>query len=374
MYGQLGILVAVASILMPLADLGLTHLALRTVSGPDGRRWLPVFYGLKLAGSLAFLALLELWSFAVDGLPASPAFLLAGSLVLLNTWSDFLRQILRGFGMATLESRWRVAFLVGALAGAGVAFLAPLSIGWSLLALSFAPLGLSAGYAVALAGRGCVMRPRFDGLGSFLSSHGRVALGSMTYLFLVAAIMRLDVWMANRFLGASATGAWLSAYNLVYAGAFLAQGLASIAVPRLMDPSRPAGIVLWKVLRLQAILAAGLFLGVSILGPWVFRQIFRAPGFDAAVGVLPLMGAMLAVSSMMVMAYHLFLVAGRLWSFLWLLAGAVVLKMVLAFLLVPTWGMHGIALSALLSEGPELLVALVWGSRLYLDWRRNTMV
>jgi len=244
----------------------------------------------------------------------------------------------------------------------------------ALVCISIAPLFLCLGYGLALAWSGLPHQPSLVGAESFLRQNGLVALGSMTYLLLVAAIMRLDVWMVHHFLGTTATGAWLSAYNLVYAGAFLAQGLASVAIPRLMDTSTSPDRVLWKVWRLQIGLAVGLFLGVQILGPRVFQVVFRSPSFHLAVKVVPLIGGMLAISTLVVLSYFLFLVAGRLWSFLLLLATAVGVKICLGFLLVPRFGLQGVAWAGLLSEGPELLVAAWWGSRLYLDWRRKTAV
>ena len=373
-YGQMGVLLAAASMLQPLADLGLTHLALRSLSEAGGQHRFPLFLAFKSAGSLLFFAVLALWSRFLGVEVSAIGFLLSGLFVLLTTWSDFFRQILRARHMAVVESWMRLAFIAGA--GTGAVLMATLdpTPGLALVCISLAPFSLCVGYGLALVQSGLPHLPSLVGAEAFLRRNGAVALGAMTYLLLVAAIMRLDVWMVDHFLGTAATGAWLSAYNLVYAGAFLAQGLASVAIPRLMDTSSSPSRVLWKVWRLQIGLAVGLFLGVQILGPRVFQLVFRSPGFHVAVQVVPLLGGMLAISTLVVLSYFLFLVAGRLWSFLLLLAMAVGVKICLGFLLVPRFGLQGVAWSGLLSEGPELLVASLWGSRLYLDWRRKTAV
>jgi len=373
-YGQMGILLAAASMLQPLADMGLTHLALRSLSETGGEHRFPLFLALKSGGSLLFFLVLAIWSRCLGAEVSALGFVLAGLFILLTTWGDFFRQILRARHMAVIESWMRLAFIAGACAGAVLmATLAP-SPGLALVCISIAPLSLCVGYGLALAWSGLPRAPSLIGAGSFLRENGMVSLGSMTYLLLVAAIMRLDVWMVHHFLGSTATGAWLSAYNLVYAGAFLAQGLASVAIPRLMDPSSSPARVLWKVWRLQIGLAGGLFLGVQVFGPRVFQLVFRSADFRTAVQVVPLLGGMLAVSTLVVLSYFLFLVAGRLWSFLSLLAVAVCVKTCLGFVLVPRFGLQGVAWSGLLSEGPELLAAACWGSRLYLDWRRKTAV
>lgn len=372
-YGRLGILIAVASMFQPLADLGLTHLALRNLSeaGSGGR--FPLFVALKIMGSAGFFAFLCGWTI-YDGHESGLGFILAGTLILLTTWGDFFRQILRARRQAVQESWLRLVFFGGAVLGMiGMANGRPVPE-TALACLALAPLFLCLGYGIALARGDLVFQPSLDGVRGFLRSEGSIAAGSIAYLFLVASIMRLDVWMSNHFLGAKETGVWLSAYNMVYAGAFLAQGLASIAIPRLMDRTQPAGAVLFKIWRLQAVLAIVLFAGVALAGPVVFPLLFRSRDFSHATALLPLLGAMLAVSSLIVLAYHLFLVAGRLWWFLSLLLAAVAVKAALGFVLVPRMGLQGMAWTGLLSEGPEMVVAIIWGSRLYLGWRRKTMV
>lgn len=372
-YGRLGILVAIASMLQPLADLGLTHLALRNLSRAQGAEGFPLLLGLKLAGTAGFALLLTGWML-LDRSVSGAGFLLAGSVVLLTTWGDFFRQVLRARGEAVRESWMRVMFVAGALAGMLVMAWGRPSPELALLCLSLPPLALCTGYASALVRGNLALRPSLERLDGFLRTDGRTAAGSIAYLVLVASIMRLDVWMANHFLGTKETGVWLSAYNMTYAGAFLAQGLASIAMPRLMDRSNQAGKTLFKVWRLQASLAVSLFVGVTLVGPWVFPMLFRGKDFSAAAGLLPLLGAMLAVSTLMVLAYHLFLVTERLWWFLGMLSGAVVFKAILGWLLVPRLGLAGMAWAGLLSEGPNLAVASVLGTKLYLTWRRRTMV
>jgi O-antigen/teichoic acid export membrane protein len=373
-YGQMGVLLAAASMLQPLADLGLTHLALRTLSEVGGEHRFPLFLAFKSSGSLLFFLVLAVWSRFLGVEVSVVGFFLAGVFVLLNTWGDYFRQILRARQLAVVESWMRLVFIAGACTGAVLMATLNPTPTLALVCISIAPLSLCVGYGLALVWSGLPSLPSLMGAESFLRQNGVVALGSMAYLLLVVSIMRLDVWMVHHFLGTTATGAWLSAYNLVYAGAFLAQGLASVAIPRLMDPTTSAPRVLWKVWRLQIGLAVGLFLGVQALGPRVFQLVFRSPDFQMAVQVVPLLGGMLAISTLVVLSYFLFLVAGRLWSFLLLLALAVCVKICLGFILVPRFGLQGVAWSGLLSEGPELAVAAWWGSKLYLDWRRKTAV
>ncbi len=373
LYGEMGLFIAAASMLQPLADLGLSHLALRNIAQDGGSGRFPLFLGVKLVGSAAFLCLIAAWSILSHGTLASPGAMLAGILVLVTTWSDFLRQILRALHLEALEFRMRTAFVLGSVGGAMIVAFAPASSGLALLALSLPPLLLCFGYSSALM-KILPMRATLRGSWNFLLDHRELLLGSMGYLFLVAAIMRLDVWMANHFLGKEATGAWLSAYNLVYAGAFLAQGLASIALPRLVGDDRPGRVILWKVWRLQIALASALALGVAIAGPFVFGVIYRAPGFAQAAPVLPLLGLLLANSTLAVLAYHLFLAANRIWTYLALMVPAITLKFLLALWLVPEYGIKGMAITNLLSEG-AFCAATIWlGCRAYLDWRRNTAV
>lgn len=373
LYGEMGTFIAAASMLQPLADLGLAHLALRNLSEGGAAARFPLFLGIKLLGSVAFLVLLEAWSLALRGTPASSGAMLAGVLVLVTTWSDFLRQTLRALHLAALESRMRIAFVLGSAAGAATIVLLPVAPVSALFSISLPPLLLCFGYSIALA-KSVSFKATLAGTRAFVVQHSELLAGSMAYLFLVAAIMRLDVWMANRFLGKEATGAWLSAYNLVYAGSFLAQGLASIALPRLIADGRKPKLILWKVWRLQAALAILLAGGVAIAGPFVFKLIYRAPGFEQASHVLPLLGLLLANSTMAVLAYHLFLAAKKVWLYLGLMAPAVVLKFVLAMLLVPRFGIDGLAYTSLASEGCFCLASMWLGSKAYLDWRRNTAV
>lgn len=369
LYGKMGVLVAAASLLQPVSDLGISAVALRSLSGEGGKERLPLLLRLKAGATLAFLAFLLAWGAIVErGFP-SVGFLLAGAMVLATNWGDFLRQCLRAFQLAPSESRARLLFAAGCVASAVLLSRLPRDPTSALLCLSIPPFVLCAAYAKVLLTRVGLSGPTGE-VRRFLSENRSLLAGTVTYLFLVVSIMRLDVWLANHFLGVESIGVWLSAYNMIYAGAFLAQGLASVAVPRLMDPESRPERVLWKVWRLQAGLAAAMALGVAVAGPLVFRLIYRAPGFSRALEIIPLLGLLLASSTLATLAYNLFLVSRRVGTYLVLMVPAVLAKFCIACILVPRLGLRGMAFSSLLSEGGFTLVTTLVGSLFYLRWRR----
>lgn len=364
-YGLVALVLASAAILSPLADSGISNLALRQVSGaPHDHGLVRRTLGLKVLVSPLFVVPFLAWV-----LLSGPSggyrwpLVCAGIFYGFQSTSDLLRQILRVRQETVRELVARLAYPVGTV----VVLLAvwpwhPTPFG-ATLALAAGPLALTIAYWFGLSrpsrgfefGRGATDLVRSN-LGSLLQSTG--------FLVIVGLTTRIDAFILERFGGRTEVGRYFAALNLVTAGGFFGQGLASYLYPRLHRQVSQRGRALARATALQAALGLGLFGGVVFVGPLVFHLVFRSASFQGADTLLPGLGIVLLCSTLDWLWFSVLVGRDRVWVAILNVVPVIACKVVLGILWVPLHGAQGMVWASVIGQalGTACGVATAWPS------------
>jgi len=356
-YGTMGLVLASASLISPLADLGLPSLVLREVANNPDLRVTRGLVALKLAGTFLFAAVLAGLALL---LPVGPAgrlgFLLGGAFYATTSMADFLRTVFRAREAARRELLGRILYLaVLVLVIAGVWISRPGVVG-ALFAWCLPPLGLAGAYAFLLWKDGTRLRPDGAAMVDMVRRRAPFLIQSILYLGVVALSTRLDFWILDAHLERGAVGCYFGATNFVMAGAFLAQTLSSHMYPRLARSGTDRTRALLRAVVAHVGLGGAMFLGVWLVGDDIFLRIYRNPGYAPGVALLPGFGALLLMSTLDYLWLAILIGMDRQWIAACNLLLMIVGKLVLGPMLVAGHGLEGMVWAALASELPVCLL------------------
>jgi O-antigen/teichoic acid export membrane protein len=365
-YGTLGLVLSYASILLPVADLGLNGLALRHLANnPDPLAFRRPF-ALKLLTTGVYLAVL---AFGPLLRPLSGAGLwaltMAGIYFAFTSLSDFMRQTLRAKEASLLEFRARLVFLALFIPCCVALWFLPWGITGVLLLYAIPVMGLSVAYLVPL-GRVFARRaPDWPGAFELLRAEKRFLIQSVAYLFLVNAASRVDLWILGWGADSATVGVYFAAYNMVFAGIFFGQALSAHMYPRLHRGEGGAASLM-RTLAAHIGLAVLLIAGVAVLGAPVFKLIYRQPGFAAGTDLMLGMGVLLGLSILNYVWLSLAIGKNVQWVVSIFLVLSVAIKLVLGTAWVPESGALGMLCASLWAEIPTSLLCGMVVSWIYL--------
>ncbi|MBK9577195.1 MAG: oligosaccharide flippase family protein [Fibrobacterota bacterium] len=375
LYGTLGLALASAATLLPLADMGLQSAALRNLSNTKGGNAFSAVLPLRLWGSIVYLIALPILGLVMAKQGVSlHTMLLAGSYYLALSLSDFFRQSFRALELARPEFIARLSYLPAVAGSLVLVQIVPPSVSAVLLIYCLAPLLLAAVYLAMLLRQGIAPGLDTAAAKSLLRSEWKGMAQSMLLLASIALVMRVDLWILDARINRAAVGFYLAGYNMVFAGAFLAQASASQFYPYLSRSGKPRSERMTKVFLAQFSLAICLFFGVFLFGPVVFGKIYHRPGFSEAIPCLVWFGASLAIASMNVLWSNILLMKNHQGLYALALLGQVAVKIAIAPYFLGRWGTSGMAMSSFVIDLPFCIVMGVFAVNGYLkgDEKRSS--
>lgn len=350
-FGIVSLALASAALLSPLADAGLPNLALRLVSEhPHDDGLVHDLGGLKLVLTPLYLLPLLIWVAQFPrGSERSMALIWAGAFYGFQASSDLLRQILRARQQVGRELSARIAYPIGNL----IALVAVWSIrpgpSGALLALASGPAALTLAYVAAFPSASRSPRMGWSVL-RLAGSRSPLLLQSVGYLFAVGFATRVDAFLLEKYAGRAEVGRYFAALNLVMAGGFFAQGLASFLYPRLHRQRDRRGRALLRAMGIQGALGAVLAAGVVLVGPPVFRVLFHARSFQGTESLLPWLGLFLCLVTFEALWGAVLVGSDRIWISAINLWPILAVKLLLAPAWISAWGAEGMVRATLLGQ------------------------
>lgn len=367
-YGEFNFALSFAILFGVVANLGLTEVLLRTVSRrpPDlARLWWSVLTvkGLLL---LAYLAILLLSALAM-GYGHS----VLGLILLLALYQGIqsLDNTARGIFMGTQRMREVAALNSGKTA-------AEVAVTVGVLLLGAGALGLAAARAV-LGMVGLVVtvlltlhvlrigwsRPSLD-VGRSLIGPG---LGFAAYNAILTINGRAGILVLERARGVEEVALYAAALALVDRVYTFLPALLDALFPFFSsideaDTPRLAS-ALGRALRYQGMIAAGLGLGISLVGPWLFRLVFPA-SFGGAGPVLEALGIAVTLHSFNALLLSVSGARGHERRMSVIAAVQCAVNVGLAFAFAGRFGALGLGWAAIVSEIVAFLLLLMLLSRI----------
>lgn len=371
-YGLVALALASAAMLFPLADLGISNLALRQLSSqPQNHGLTRRLIELKLIAIPVFIVPVFIWAaFACPDRDLRWPLVCAAGFYGFQSLSDLFRQILRVRQQAFLELAVRLAYPIGAL----VAFLTlwpamPTPLG-AMFTLLCGPLALAVAGWLALPKSDRAVSPGADCL-RFARQNSTILVQSTIFLLFAGLATRADVFVLNRFGGVSEVGRYFAAFNLMAAGTFFGQGLASYLYPRLHRQKERRVRAMLRSTWLQIMLGSALWLGVALVGPLVFRLVFREGSFQGAESMLPELGAILFLATLDSLWLSVMIGRDKMWIAILNLAPILGCKLFLGALWVPRHGALGMVWASLAGQLVSGMIAAAVAWTLYLKSSAN---
>jgi O-antigen/teichoic acid export membrane protein len=297
-----------------------------------------------------FLLPLAVWAMV---LPSGPdrawALVWAGAFYGFQAASDMLRQILRARQDVGRELLARVAYPLGNLLALVVAWrLHPGPTG-ALMALASGPAALTIAYLVSFSPQ--ARRVTIDRETWVLARTGLATiLQSLAYLAVVGVASRVDAFLLESYAELSEVGRYFAALNMVMAGGFFAQGVASYLYPRMHRQRERRARAFFRSIGVQVSLAAALGLGAAFVGPVLFRTVFRAKSFVGADRLMPAMGGLLFLTALDWLWLSVLIGRDKIWISALNLLPSLAAKLVLAPIWVPSLGADGMVRAALVGQ------------------------
>lgn len=353
-FGTMGMLLASAAIVFPLADLGLQSLALRHLANSTDGRAFGDILGLRLAGSLVYLLAIPFvaWKFPVEQGGIAGLYLAGGYYLLLSV-SEFLRQVFRAKELTSLEFVSRLALPLAMVASVALMFWTRSGLNGALALYSLGPAALVVSYLFGLARSGIVPALDWRRALRLLRGEWPAMLQTMFHIAAVNLVMRVDLWILDENASRAVVGAYLAGYNMVFAGTFFAQASSSYFYPYLVREGKSRGERLLKVLLAQGALAGAMYLGVILVASRVFHLIYRTKGYEIGVDYLPYFGVLIAFSAMNMVWFNLLLARKIQGWYALLVLAQVGLKLWLGGRFVQEYGPVGMARLSVMIEIPS---------------------
>jgi O-antigen/teichoic acid export membrane protein len=366
-YGTIGLVMSFAAVFLPLADFGLSNLALRRLANNGDPDAFPALLGLKLVLTAAYGIIVLVAASSTMGTERALAVILAAAYWALNSLTDFVRQCLRARERSLDEFRARLVQPFLFCAAMALFWLWKPGIAGTLVLWSVPFAGLLLAYRAPLRRGFTRLRPVLRGTWSFLAGHSAFMWQSATYLFLVTLSGRIELWLVDARTDRVSVGAYFAAYNMVFTGIFFAQALSAHMYPRLHRPgSGGRWRALSRALVAHAGLAGGAIAATLAVGPWLFSMVFRADGFAQGTMLLPVMAVLLGFSILNYLWLVILIGLNRQWLASVALLVILPAKIVLGWMWLPDHGAIAMAWAGLWAEGPACLVLGWITCRMYL--------
>jgi len=311
----------------------------------------------------------------MPNLPLSPKMVLG--LWLIVIWGCFFFSLMR-VGTMLMQLLERAVACVslkllkyGLQVGLGL--VAVVWLGWGGLGRQqaiFAATVVAGAVAVVLVKR-CSGGGRFD-----LATYKRMLATGISFIpHTLAASLSLSInaWLLNKLVTASALGVYGIALAFAQLMEFPLASFNNAAYPTLAGLMSDGGREARRhQSRLYTLLISGfavLTLGVAMFAPILIKILAHARYHEAALVVPVLTVAYLFQGFYVVAGVPVFYVGGGLWLAAATLSGLLV-NVVLAFLLIPRYGMYGAALAVVGCFATRFAVIAVVGQRKYpLPWQ-----
>lgn len=336
LFGVVALALAAAATLSPLADAGLPNLALQLVSSsPKDNRLVSRLLGLKVVLTPLFLLPLLAWAyfFPLKGEEAAPL-LWAGAFYGFQASSDLLRQVLRAREAIKEELLARLFFPLANLVALFSIWIWKPGPSGALMALASGPFVLTIAYLMVFPRT--ILRMELRGATKeFAFRHWPSLAQSFVYLFLAGIATRIDAFILEAYAGTAHVGRFFATANLVLAGMFFGQGLSSYLYPRLHRQTTDRSRALFRATALQAGLGATLCVGAVLVGPVVFRMVFRSGSFAGSENMIPGFAVILFLATMDSLWVSILIGRRKLWIAALNLLPAIAVKIVLGRLWVP---------------------------------------
>lgn len=348
-YGLVAIALASASLLYPLADMGLQNLSLTVGASDHGSEALRKLLSLKLLLAPAFLFPLAVWFFLVEDLGSAESLVCAGLFYFFQSAGDMLRQSFRAQALAESEFLARLGMPLGnAVSLFCVWYWKPGPTG-TVAALCFGPAMLLLSYLIMLPKGSLRLAPPST---SFILARRNAGLigQSVVFLAVVGFSTRIDAFVMQRHASSSELGRYFAALNFVMAGGFLALGFASYIYPRLYRQTSRRKRAFFRAASLQASLGISMMLGVMIVGPILFTKIFHSVSYSGAERILPVLAVVLFLSTLDGLWFNILLGKKKIWIASVGLVPIFAAKIILGPGWVDSCGANGMALATLVGS------------------------
>lgn len=369
-YGIVALALASAALLSPLADGGFANLALRLVSeDPGDPARVSRIWKLKILATPLFVLPLLVWSARIGLEGGDWAVLLwAGAFYGFQAASDVLRQVLRARHQIRGEIAARLAYPAGNLLAVGIAWRLHPGPAGALCALVFGPAALTVSYLFVARPD----RPRVDWADAVALARSAcpALLQSVAYLVLVGLATRVEAFVLQRCAGRAEVGRYFAALNLVMAGSFFAQGLASYLYPRLHRQVERRGRALARAAGIQGALGLTMWAGVALVGPLVLHLVYRSRSFEGIESLLPGLGLILCLSCLDWLWLSVLVGSDRIWIAAANLVPVLAAKLLLAPLLIPSMGSRGMVVAGVVGQAGTGILGAWAATRAYLADRR----
>ena len=368
LFGVVALALAAAATLSPLADAGLPNLALQLVSSsPKDDRLVSRLLSLKLVLTPLFIIPLVAWAvlFPLQGEQTWPL-IWAGAFYGFQASSDLMRQILRAREAIREELLARMLFPIANLVALFLIWKWKPGPSGALLALASGPLALTVAY-LAVFPRNILKLETPASAKAFAFQHWPSLLQSFAYLLLAGIATRIDAFILEAYAGTAHVGRFFATANLVLAGMFFGQGLSSYLYPRLHRQTADRGRALFRAAALQAGLGIALCSGAVLVGPIVFRVVFRTGSFAGADGMIPGFALVLLLATMDSLWVSILIGRRKLWIAALNLIPAILAKLVLGRLWVPEHAEFGMLWTSIVAYVCSVSMNAFFAIRLYLQ-------
>ncbi len=364
-YGSLGVTLASAAVLTPLADLGVNSLVLRFLSNNPDKSAYSKLLAPKLLGLILFICGLFFWQWASGRHGESlPAMWLAGFYYALNSFNEFLRQTLRAREASVKEFRSRLAFPILVLISTAFFWLIKPGLIGALIAYTIPPAGLTVFYLIALRNMHIRLTPEWSFLPSLWKQYRSFLIQSFIYIWLICLSVRLELWVIDTHRGREEVGRYFAAYMMVFAGTFFGQALSAHMYPNLHRLDRSLRNF-WRAFAAHAGLAFFLWGVVHIAGQIVFAKVYPRAGYETGLLFIHGFGLLLAMSTLNYLWLSIFIGADKQWIASVALLATMGLKFFLGNLWVPEQGGLGMIQASYCSEIPGTILLGVLAFILY---------
>lgn len=353
-YGGLAIILSYASILLPIADMGLNSLALRQLANNSDPSVFRKIFALKWGLTGLYFVALALGPLFLNHDAGVWSLAIAGLFFAFTSLSDFMRQTLRAKEASFREFKARLTYLGLFIPGCFIFWVWQPGIPGTLLIYALPVCGLCLVYMRTLLQVFPGLAPDWQGGWSLLLAEKRFLLQAAAYLFLVSASTRIDLWVLDWGMGKAAVGFYFAAYNMVFAGIFFGQALSVHMYPRLHRPGdkkRAFG----RALSAHVGLALALILGVLLFGKPVYNLIYRQPGFEHGLVLLPGQSILLGLSILNYLWLSLAIGRNKQWISSLALIFTLAVKTWLGVRWVPQYGALGMLHATLWAEVPATI-------------------
>jgi len=364
-YGRYGFAVAVAMIIVPIADLGLTDYVWREAArgGAGGHAQARRMAEIKLGLSLATLGLTTAAAMLIAGPGSAAVIVIVLAFTLADGVSAFVFGFFQGREQMRFEAEWTVlTALLRSIGGIalvlGFGTLLPV-LGW-MLAISALQLAVAARRL-----RTAVSVP--DGEGSAPRAivwRSVLAMGALSVSVLI--YIRADSVILGLSRGHRSVGLYTAAYAIMGAAQIIPLQISQAVTPvfsRTFGTDQGAFRRTWdEGLRAALLLALPLALVTTVLGATILTIPYGA-GFrpaGAALAVLVWAGPLGVVNAMV--AAVLYAAARERWAAVVSMI-AVVLNVALNVALIPSFGIVGAAVVTVATESIVLALQLAYAFR-----------